>query len=183
MKGHEGFAPNQYTDSEGVLTICYGVTFKNEKDIFNELNSQAPVKEQVGAIATYKLLNERYGKVILDSCLKIGVTKQYQFDALTSFAYNLGPDEINNPKKLMRRTLDKGLDNEEEIRNAFMQYVHGQGGAELPGLKERRKEECDMFFGKSFPYRDICIIDSVTGQCSRDKVTENKGNGWLPNKC
>ena len=47
---------------------------------------------------------------------------------------------------------------------------------ELEGLKVLRREQCNMFFGKEYEVRKIMYVPSYSGY-----VTENNGNGWLPN--
>lgn len=60
---------------------------------------------------------------------------QNEFDALVSFAYNLG--SIKNLTNFGKRSRD-------EIRAVWCEYCHA-GGKKLVGLERRRKEELALF--------------------------------------
>lgn len=69
--------------------------------------------------------------------------KQWQFDALVSFAFNLGAGNLYSStllKKVNRNPDDPA------IRQEFEKWVYA-GGRVQPGLVERRKAEADMYFG------------------------------------
>ena len=68
--------------------------------------------------------------------------------------------------------------NEAKTRPIWQKFYVTSGGTQLPGLVARRKEECNMFFNKRFEVRSIAKINS-SGNIS-GTVTENNGNGWLP---
>jgi len=67
---------------------------------------------------------------------------QNQFDALTSFAYNVG---IGGFKKSTLLKLVKANANNPLIRNEFAKW-NKAGGKVLKGLTNRRKEEADLYF-------------------------------------
>ena len=121
-------------------------------------------------MVSYNLKNERYGKVILPVCKELGISKQYQFDALVSLCYNVGNDVLTGRKSKVYRTLKASLTNEPAIRQAFGEWVHGDGGQVLPGLVARRNDEVDMFFGRTVKYRDV--------QNLQGGIIPN--GGWLP---
>jgi lysozyme len=64
-----------------------------------------------------------------------------RFDALASFAFNLGCGA------LQRSTLRRKVNREEhaDVPNEFRKWVWG-GGRKLPGLVRRREEEAEMYF-------------------------------------
>lgn len=67
---------------------------------------------------------------------------QEQFDALVSFAYNLGPSALRRStllKKVNRNPNDKG------IGYQFKRWVRANGRI-LKGLQRRRNEEAQLYF-------------------------------------
>lgn len=177
IKGMEGFAPRPYQDSVGYWTICYGVTKHGEPDIYEQLVKQAPVSEEVGARISYDLKNKNYASKIVERCKELGITEQCQFDALTSLAYNCGYGVITGDNELTR-AIKKNPKDEATIRPIFENFYTTAQGVPLAGLVARRKEECNMFFGKDFEIRTIGLINTSGGISG--SVSANKGNGWLP---
>ena len=172
IKGEEGFAPQPYWDIWGkVWTIGYGITQPSEPDAYDYLVKKGYATEEDCAVVSYWIKNNRYGKDIVQACIDGGVTKQYQFDALLSLSYNVGPAYIKNPNSSIRKAMKQGITDETIMTNAFLQYT--SGGL----LTERRKEEAKMFLGKAYRTKSIDIID----QKGRPTMVF-KGDGWLP-KC
>ena len=178
IKGYEGFAPRNYKDPGGYWTVGYGVTKHGEKDIYNNHVSRIPVSETYAAQQAYYLKNERYAKKILSAFKALGCDNQDQFDALVSVAYNCGTGAVTGDNSLTR-IIKKDPYNEQAIRSVWEKFKITSGGVVLSGLKARRKEECDMYFGKTVKMRDIAIINE-NGKLTGSKVTDNNGNGWLP---
>lgn len=178
IKGYEGFAPRRYQDPGGYWTVGYGITKHGEVDIYNEHISRAPVSEAWGAQQAYKVKNKRYAKPILEAFKAMGCNNQNQFDALVSLAYNAGTGSVTGSNSLTN-IIKKDPNNEQAIRGVWEKFKITSGGQVLSGLKARRKEECDMFFGKTVKMRPIAIINA-SGQVTSSKVTDNNGNGWLP---
>ena len=173
QKGGEGFAPRKYADSGGVLTIGYGTT-QGDKEAWATLTASQPCSEEMAAKIFYNSCNKNYGAKILSACLKLGVTTQGQFDALCSLAYNSGVGTITGSNRLTN-VIAQGINNESAIRSVWESFkIKDRKGNTLKGLIWRRKQECNMFFGKSVEIRSIQKI-GVSGV-----VTENNGNGWLP---
>ena len=177
IKGMEGFAPQPYQDSGGYLTIAYGVTKHGEPSIYNNLVEKVPVSEKEGAKISYDLKNTNYGKKILSTVKSFGCTKQHQFDALLSLAYNSGVGSVTGDNTLTR-ALSNGITDEATIRPIWEKFKITSNGIELEGLKALRREQCNMFFGKEFEIRPISLINS-SGNIS-GVMTENNGDGWLP---
>lgn len=177
IKGFEGFAPVKYQDSGGYWTIAYGVTAHGESELYNQLVSESPITEERAARVSYDLKNSNYGAKILDSVKILGCTEQHQFDALCSLAYNCGNGVVNGSNSLMN-AISQDPTNESVIRPIWEQFYITSNGISLEGLRLRRIQECNMFFGKEFEVRDIGLINS-SGSIS-GVVTENNGDGWLP---
>lgn len=133
IKKFEGCRLKAYRCSAGVPTIGYGNTYYEDGS-----------KVKIGDVIT----QER-----AESLLK-GLVKKYyhqhtnitqnQFNAITSFCYNVGNGNYN------KSTLKKKLlanPNDPSIRNEFMKW-NKAGGKELLGLTRRRKAEADLYFSK-----------------------------------
>ena len=77
---------------------------------------------------------------------------QNEFDALLSFAYNLGSiHQLTNYGKRDRKT----------IAEKMLLYVNS-GGVKIPGLVTRRKKEQELFLKDSTPSADPVIIAKPT---------------------
>ena len=177
IKGMEGFGQYPYQDSGGYWTISYGIAKFANEELYKSLASQVPLNEEVGAKASYDLKNENYAKPIYNRCLELGITKQCQFDALVSLAYNSGVGSITRDNSLMQAIM-KNPNDESTIRPIWETFKITSNGIELEGLKALRKNQCNMFFGQDFEIRPISIITG-TGQYN-GVVKENNGDGWLP---
>ena len=133
VKRFEGFSPVSYLCPAGVWTIGYGHTAGvHEGDSIDGDTAEDYLREDLtsaeGAV-------EKYVKVPL---------KQWQFDALVSFTFNLGAGNLYSStllKKVNRNPDDPS------IRQEFEKWVYA-GGRMLQGLVERRKAEADMYFGE-----------------------------------
>jgi len=66
--------------------------------------------------------------------------KQNQFDALVSFAFNLGLGALQ--RSTLRMKVNRG--EWDHVPAEFNKWVRG-GGRMLPGLVKRRKEEAELF--------------------------------------
>lgn len=67
---------------------------------------------------------------------------QNQFDALVSFAYNVGVGALKSSTLLKIININP---NDPTIRDEFNKWVYG-GGEKLPGLIARRIAEADLYF-------------------------------------
>ena len=138
-----------------------------------------PVPEKDGAMVSYNLKTERYGKKIVDVCKELGVTKQYQFDALCSFSYNLGVGVINDRGSAIYKAIKKNINDVDGITKAFGLYINsGNPPKPTQGLIDRRKDEARMFFGNTVKVRPILTVNKNGSYGT--PITENNGNGWLP---
>lgn len=177
LKGMEGFSRYPYTDSAGYWTIAYGITEIGEKQVYDELKAQVPLDEEVGAKASYDLMNKNYGKKILNAFKNLGCNNQNQFDALVSLAYNGGIGSVTGDNSLTR-AIKANPNDEQTIRTAWEKFKITAGGQVLAGLKTRRKNECNMYFGQPVEMRPIVTVNA-NGSWG-PAIKENNGNGWLP---
>jgi len=129
IKSFEGLRLQAYQDSVGVWTIGYGATrgVKAGMSITKEqaermlLNDVQRFEPEIERLVTAKL-------------------SQNQWDALTSFTYNLGAANLES--STLRRLLNAG-----DYAGAAEQFTRWNkaGGKVLPGLVRRRAAERELF--------------------------------------
>ena len=174
IKGYEGFASKPYDDGLGYMTIGYGTTQKYNPQEYNQLlNGGRGCTEEEAARVFYDKLVKSYAKPIVNRLKELGITKQYQADALFSVAYNCGINDILKDTDLMK-AIKRNINDKTYICNVWHTFRITPGQITEDGLRARRKDECTMFFGGKVTPRAIMKIGGGT-------VTENGGNGWLPN--
>ena len=138
IKKFEGCKLYAYRDSVGVATIGYG-HIKGVKMGMSITQQQAEtfLKDDIKPIETF--LNG----------MGINYT-QGQFDALTSWIFNLGQGNFKSStmyKYIVARKSDL------EITDQMVKW-HNAGGKPLIGLMKRRCSEANMFLGKEVYYVD-----------------------------
>jgi lysozyme len=137
IKKYEGFMSNPYKCPAGVPTIGYGATYypngervKMNDNAISEYDAELLLKSM---IQSYEAAVNRYVQVTLT---------QNQFDALVSFAYNLGNGALQ--KSTLLKRVNENPSNP-DITNQFNKWVKA-GGKTLSGLVKRRKEEAELYF-------------------------------------
>lgn len=138
IKQFEGFSARPYLCPAGVPTIGYGATYY--PDGRRVTMQDRPVTEADATamlramLASYEAGIARYVQVPLT---------QGQYDALVSFAYNLGLAALKS-STLLR------LLNARNYAGAAAQFPRWNraGGKVLPGLTRRREAERVMFLGR-----------------------------------
>ncbi len=129
IKKWEGLRTNAYLCPAGVWTIGYGHT-KGVKQgqMISHLEAENLLIED---LRIYEQAVLRLVDVPLN---------QNQFDALVSFTFNVGIDAFSES------TLLKLL-NQKDYQRAFNEFSRWTraGGKLLPGLVNRRKDECNLF--------------------------------------
>jgi len=144
---YEGLSLKPYLCSSGVPTIGYGNTYyPNGKKV--TLRDKPITKEY--AIQIFKFIADLFAKDVT-SLLKSTVT-QNQFNALVSFAYNLGSDidADDIPEGLGDSTLLKKINknpNDLSIITEFLKWNKSLGKVSN-GLVRRRKSEAKLYFTK-----------------------------------
>lgn len=131
LKAFEGFRTEAYYDPAGVLTIGYGHTGPDVSpgDVISEYWAEHLLRADL--YETEKAVDE----------LDVAKT-QGQFDALVSFAYNLGINRLRTSSLL--KTIREG-GNMRAIKREFKKWVHA-GNKTLRGLETRRAWEAERFF-------------------------------------
>ena len=137
IKKFEGFRSESYQYSVGIWTVGYGSTMWPDGKKVQP--GQRMTIQEAEAVMTWEL--DRKGKVILSGLPTTNIN-QNQYDALLSFAYNLGVGA------LLKSTLFKKLKvnpTDPSIRTEFMRWVNA-GGKRLTGLVRRREAEANLYF-------------------------------------
>jgi len=131
IKEFEGLRLAKYLDAVGKWTIGYGhLILPNE-------NYDQPISLDI-ANALLRADLKRTEEGVRNS---VTVTiNQNQFDALVSFAFNLGVSNLKSSTLL--RLLNEG--NIFAAADQFLRW-NKAGGRELPGLTRRRRAERDLF--------------------------------------
>jgi len=137
IKRYEGLEINPYLCPANVPTIGYGATYYPG-------GNKVTMSDNV--------ITESYAETLLLSMLgryEDGVSRyvqvdinQNQFDALVSFAYNLGLGALKS-STLLKRVNANPCD--ENIIYQFRRWTKA-GGVELSGLVKRRNEESILYF-------------------------------------
>lgn len=126
-----------YKDVAGVWTLGAGLTYYPD----------TKKKIQPGDTVTLEQAKEMFAKVL--KTFEVGVNSltrddinQNQFDALVSFAYNVGLGALQGSTLLKR--VNKNPNDFEGIEEAFMMWVYA-GGRVVNGLVNRRKKEIKLY--------------------------------------
>lgn len=137
IKSFEGFRGKPYLCPAKVPTIGYGATYySNGKKV-------TMADKEITEVEASHLLSEMLGtyeKAVDSYC--IDTITQNQFDALVSFAYNLGNGNLKSSTLLKKVNVNP---NDPTIKDEFMKWVKA-GGKTLPGLVRRRTAESQLYF-------------------------------------
>ena len=137
---HEGLSLKPYLCPAKIPTIGYGNTYyPNGKRV--TLLDEAITKEY--ALEIFKEIANRFAKAV--SKLVVVPLNQNQFNALVSFAYNVGM--ANFQKSTLLKKVNKNKD-DSSIELEFNKWVYAKG-VKLNGLVKRRKDESNVYFKKN----------------------------------
>lgn len=134
IKRFEGLELKAYQDSVGVWTIGYGWT----QPVDGKKIGPGMVIDQATAERLLKCGLVQYEQGV-NQLVKVKIT-QGQFDALVSFAYNLGLRSLSTSTLL--RKLNAG--DKQGAANEFGRWGNA-GGKRLEGLVKRRAAERELF--------------------------------------
>ena len=137
IKSFEGLSLKPYVCAGGINTIGYGNTYyTNGKKV--TLQDKPITKEQAEELIKHSL--STYEKAV-DSFCRDDIS-QSQFDALVSFAYNLGTGA------LQKSTLIKKVNanpKDVTIADEFLRWNKANGKV-IAGLTRRRQAEANLYF-------------------------------------
>jgi lysozyme len=122
-----------------VPTIGYGTTrYPNGKKV--TLQDAAITVEQAKDIMKHDV---RQFELAVDA-MAVDTINQNQFNALVSFAYNVGANALRTSTLLK---IVNSNPNDPFIRNEFLKWVKA-GGVTVTGLIRRREAESNLYFTK-----------------------------------
>ncbi len=135
IKEFEGLRLKPYKDAVGIPTIGYGNTYYEDG---RKVSLSDPAITEARATDLLKMVVKRYEDAI-NRYVQVPIT-QNQFDALVSFAYNVGNENVR------KSTLMKLL-NRKQYTEAADQLLRWNkaGGKTLKGLTRRRQAERTLF--------------------------------------
>ena len=138
IKQFEGLELSPYLCPANVPTIGYGATYYKTTDKKVKLSDPKITKKYAeellkGMLTTYEDGVRRYVQKKIN---------QNQFDALVSFAYNLGLGALKSSTLLKKINVNP---NDPDIKNQFKRWVKS-GGKTLQGLVKRRTKEAELYF-------------------------------------
>jgi lysozyme len=163
VKGKPGYFA-AYVDPVGVLTIGWGHTNHHEPKfnkgtVWSQAQCDAALKKDLG---TFEAHVNRLAKVSL---------KQYEFDALVSWAYNTGGPSTASLWKLLN------AGNKAAIPDNLAMWNKG-GGRVLNGLIRRRKAEGLLFQGRIAEAYQVAQI-KLTPKPPTPPAPPAPAAGWL----
>ena len=132
IKKFEGLKLESYKCPAGLWTIGYGNT--QWENGFRVLENQVIDIKRAEKLLTFWV--SKYADRITVKC------NQNQFDALVSFAYNVGITNFDS-STLKKKVIANP--NNPTIRDEFMKWVSSRG-KQLAGLVKRREAEANLYF-------------------------------------
>ena len=181
IKGQEGFAMYPYYfNGESFRTGGYGITENYQSKYFGLLGN-APYTEQKASEIFAQMINKELASALYHRMLKDGLKgsdiNQQQFDAFVSLAMNGGMGAVTSSPMYSKFLVNQ---NDETIYDNWLTwYIMNENGVVLEGLKTRRKQEAEMFKNGVYEYKPITVY-GMSGNAT-GIVTENNGNGYIPN--
>lgn len=137
IKQFEGLRLKAYQDSAGVWTIGYGHTSTARPNmVITEHKAHQLLAQDVWRF-------ERCVNELVQAPLT-----QNQFDALVSFAFNIGCGALG--RSTLLRKLNNAGTSREEVASEFHRWVYA-GGRRLRGLERRREAEAELFLTGADP--------------------------------
>lgn len=137
IKKYEGFMGKAYLCPAGVPTIGYGNTYYPngaKVKIGDPPITEPKATEMLLAVLTkYEAAVNRYVQKPIN---------QNQFDALVSFTYNLGMENLRTSTLLKKLNINPA---DATIAAEFLKWTRANGVV-LAGLKKRRTEEAQLYF-------------------------------------
>ena len=130
--GNEGLVLHPYLDTVKVATIGVGSTYYEDN---TRVKMTDPTITKLRAIELFKFTLKHYEMAVYSNT-RDNINKN-QFDALVSFAYNVGVNGFKN-STLLKRINSNASD--QSIKNGFMMWTKNK---ELIG---RRTREVKLFF-------------------------------------
>lgn len=141
IKMKEGLRLDAYKDVAGVWTIGYGTIRYSDNRVVKAYDTIT--LDQAETLLKGQVLRK---SLEVNAVLNPVVVRQNQYNALVSFAYNVGVGALKKSTLLRLIKVDQ---EDPKIKDAFMMWnkAHVDGMlVEVEGLKIRRQEEAEMYF-------------------------------------
>ena len=138
IKHHEGIRSKPYRCSAGLWTVGVGHLIGDGKSLPESWN-RIFTNEEIDGLLKRDLNRFELGVCKMLPNLSL---RQYEFDALVSFSFNLGLGTFQ--RSTIRQALLRG--DKEAAMESLMKYCKA-GGKILKGLENRRKDERKLFLG------------------------------------
>lgn len=135
IKQFEGLRLRAYLDAVNIPTIGYGATFYPGGE-------KVKMGDAISLAVANKLLEFHVNLFAKGVEKLLPTVSQNQFDALVSFAYNVGLGALQN-STLLKRIKENRY--HPDISKQFAQW-NKAGGRELTGLTKRRQLEADLYY-------------------------------------
>lgn len=163
IKKYEGCRLSAYRCPAGVWTIGYGHTLNVKPgDVITQKQADDFLKEDLKRFESHVSSYNKYGWT------------QNEFDALVSFAFNIGN---------ITGLTSAGTRSKAQIADAILLYVRAKGVV-LPGLIKRREEEHALFTGGGSPKKsnDEIALEVIQGfwKNGRERTRLLKNAGYDP---
>lgn len=146
IKSFEGFSTTPYRDTNQLLTIGWGHLLTKD-----ELSSGKLMRIEDGSVRWTKGISVPEAELLLAFDLRQAENavndficvelNQNQFDALVSFAFNVGVGAFLN--STLRKKLNKGL--YQEVPRELRRWTKDAQGHDVMGLVRRREQEALHF--------------------------------------
>lgn len=137
IKSFESLILKPYRCPAGIPTIGYGNTFY-ENGVKVTMKDPAITEQRAEQLLQFILKD--FEKYVDSYC--IDTISQNQFDALVSFAYNCGVQNLKNSTLI--KLVNKNIE-DPAIATEFGKWNKAQGRV-LAGLTRRRKAEAELYF-------------------------------------
>lgn len=150
IKGHEAFVPCPYYDQGRVPTIGYGMTHYHDH---RRVTMDDRCLTRAEADFHLRRILSDYEYTVHSEVME-SIT-QSQFNALTSFCYNVGIEGFKR-SNLLSRVNDNPM--HPKIIEEFYKWVYVKGRVSK-GLIRRREAEIELYFSEPylFPERDTVV--------------------------
>ena len=137
ITNHEGLRLKPYLCPAKIPTIGYGNTYYPDGKRVTLLDKDITKQE---AFDMFKEVANRFAKRV--DTLVTSNLNQNQFNALVSFAYNVGTGNFSSSTLLKKVNKNP---NDLTIKDEFLRW-NKAGGKVINGLTNRRNEEADLYF-------------------------------------
>jgi lysozyme len=143
IREFEGYSAGPYLDVVKIPTIGYGNTqYKNGKKV--TLQDKPLDIDEAKSLSAYFI--DKFASDV-DLAVTSNVN-QNQFDALVSFAYNVGLGNLKASTLLKKVNINP---NDTSIANEFIKWNKGTKNGikiEIQGLTNRRRKEANLYFSQ-----------------------------------